>query len=358
MFSSLRIRGFRCIPEVRLDRLGRINLIAGENNVGKTSVLEGLYLLLGHNDAFKPTLLNQWRGWERVRKTNDTVTPGELWGWLFHNKDVKSSILIDTEEDKTAFQLSIRLESRGAVAFTRENGGAKIDEAVLTPADFESQYQLALDYNENGKRVARATTWFEDDHLKLEPAELKQRPAVILPSSFLNRKADFDTFSVVMEKNREGELVDAMRVFEPRLKRIDLLTTGSSPYLATDIGDGRRIPLTLAGTGMQRFLSIMLASMELRDGVLLIDEIENGMHHSTLNAVWEAIHAHAARHNNQVFATTHSHDCVNAAWSAFDSMAEGEFRYHRIERNGNALRAVTLNHGELASMIMSNYEVR
>jgi ABC-type multidrug transport system ATPase subunit len=80
-----------------------------------------------------------------------------------------------------------------------------------------------------------------------------------------------------------------------------------------DIGIGRLIPLPLLGEGTVRLLEILLAISTTRDGVVLIDEIENGLHYSVLKKVWKAIAQYARKSNSQIVTTTHSWESIEAA---------------------------------------------
>ena len=86
-----------------------------------------------------------------------------------------------------------------------------------------------------------------------------------------------------------------LRLLEPRLRRLAVLVTGDIPVIHGDIGIGRMMPISMMGEGTGRLLSILLAMANAPGGTVLIDEIENGLHHSVLAPVWHAL-AQAARH--------------------------------------------------------------
>ena len=78
---------------------------------------------------------------------------------------------------------------------------------------------------------------------------------------------------------------------------------------------------------MTRIVRLMLAIANSPGGVVLVDEVENGIHHSVLSKVWKSIATAAERFDTQIFATTHSYECIEKAYEALG--AEG-FRFHRI----------------------------
>ncbi len=115
-------------------------------------------------------------------------------------------------------------------------------------------------------------------------------------------------------------------------------------------------PLTLKsfGEGLNRLFGLALALVNCKDGVLLIDEVEGGFHYSVLPDVWKLIFKTAKDLNVQVFATTHSKDCIEAfARAAFDSPEEGMLI--RLERRGEKIVAKTIEEEMLVDAV--NYEV-
>jgi AAA15 family ATPase/GTPase len=112
------------------------------------------------------------------------------------------------------------------------------------------------------------------------------------------------------------------------------------------------------GEGMARLASLVMYIGNAPDGVVLVDEIENGLHHSILSKVWGAI-GEAARHfRAQVFATTHSLECIVAAHKAFSESEHYDFRLHRLERANETIRAVTYDQETLEAAIEIDLEVR
>jgi AAA15 family ATPase/GTPase len=94
------------------------------------------------------------------------------------------------------------------------------------------------------------------------------------------------------------------------------------------------------GEGMVRLLSLVLEITNASGGVVLVDEIENGLHHSVLTKVWRAVGEASRRSNTQIFATTHSWECIRAAHEAFLQNGIYDLRLHRLERINGDIEAV------------------
>ncbi len=111
---------------------------------------------------------------------------------------------------------------------------------------------------------------------------------------------------------------------------------------------------------MNRLASMLLAMSEIPNGLMFIDEIENGIHYSVQTKVWKAIGQMARELDIQVFATTHSLEMVRAAYEAFSEKDKlDEFRYHRLDRDreGN-IEAVTYNESGIEAAMSTNWEIR
>ncbi len=107
------------------------------------------------------------------------------------------------------------------------------------------------------------------------------------------------------------------------------------PAVYVSLGLGRPVPLRLVGEGVTRVLEIVLAIYNDYGGVVMVDEVENGLHYSVLPDVWRAIGRAAESADVQVMATTHSYECVRAAHLAAADAATYDLRVHRLERDRN-----------------------
>ena len=149
--------------------------------------------------------------------------------------------------------------------------------------------------------------------------------------------------------------MDALRVVDPRLQGIEDNASSGEPMLWVDIGLRELVPLSILGAGMTRVARIFLVVASTPGGVVLVDEIENGLHHSVLPDVWRVVQKAAKQFDVQIFATTHSFECVEAAHQALEP--DG-FRLHRLEVTDGANRCVTLSPTAISGAIRHNLEIR
>ena len=125
-----------------------------------------------------------------------------------------------------------------------------------------------------------------------------------------------------------------------------------------DVGLSRPVPMGSLGDGICRLLSMALAFHEARNGVILVDEIENGLHHSKLKGLWQHVFRLAHAFDVQVFATTHSYECIVAANNALTETESSDLHLHRLFRKRDQFRAVTYTGAMLDTNIEYFWELR
>jgi len=159
-------------------------------------------------------------------------------------------------------------------------------------------------------------------------------------------------------QKQDSFVLEALQAIEPSLVSIEDNSSGGSPRIWGDIGLPELLPLEAMGEGMNRLaqLAIRFASTA-SPGVVLIDEIENGIHHSVMPKIWKVIDTAARKLQIQIFATTHSWECVEAAYNALD-LEEADFLLHRIERDTTGCRCVTIPPSSIESIVQYNMEIR
>lgn len=128
---------------------------------------------------------------------------------------------------------------------------------------------------------------------------------------------DAELFGKLEIHDKQDVLLRVLQLIEPRLRRLAIVIVMGEPILHGDVGTGRLMPLPVMGEGMVHLASLVLRLGNAPNCIVLVDEIENGLHHSILPKLWSAIGEVAREFNTQVFATTHSLECIKAAHKAF-----------------------------------------
>ena len=159
-----------------------------------------------------------------------------------------------------------------------------------------------------------------------------------------------------LRKQKRGDLLlEALRVVEPRLQGVEDNSSSGAPMIWVDIGLHELVPLPVMGAGMTHIARIVLSASAVPGGMVLVDEIENGLHHSVLPDVWRVVEKMVKQFDVQIFATTHSFECLEAAHKTLG--AEG-FRLHRLEAVDGTTQCVTYGEDAIDGAIRHNMEVR
>jgi len=270
ILDSLEIHNFRAFEHLLIEKLGRVNLIVGKNNVGKTCVLEALRYMssVGSFEVIK-----------------EILTARNEFAFL----DLEKYPL----QTKNEFILS------------------KSSEII------HSYYESRLVYRKENSLNLKLSDIIIKNINKNSDAFSKRFPHIFVSDKSINDKLRVATlWDNIYLTDSEEDVINILRIIEPNVKSIGFvedkqekdkrvpmirLSTLKSPIL-----------LSVLGEGMNRLLGIALALVNSKDGFLLIDEIDNGIHYSAQPDLWRLIFEGAKRMNVQVFATTHSWDCIEA----------------------------------------------
>ena len=356
MFERVQISNFRLFEQFEIADLSRVNLIAGLNNSGKTSLLEALFLLSGAGNPYMAVQCNVMRGIELgtgvpaitgTRPMVNDIGSREL----FYGLDMSRRIRIEADHAPLGrVSLEITSERRhtahlpfgraGKVAAAAVPGESDLEFRYVGPAGVESEGNMRT--REEGMEISR-------------PENETPFPATLLSSRLGSILEDTVRLADLRKRKRGDLLLDALRMVEPRLQSIEENSAGGAPTIMGDVGLPELIPLPVMGEGMTRIARLVLAVSSNPGGVVLVDEIENGLHHSRLAQAWKALDSAARQFRVQVFATTHSFECIRAA---HESLGTDGFRLHRLDADDSTVRDVTYDPESLGAAMKHEIEVR
>jgi len=352
MLETFTLEKFRCFSRLTIAPLARINLIAGKNNVGKTSLLEAICLNNGPTNPASHYFFDFLRFLKRFR-----IEDEESWAWLFLNQDRNMVAKLQaTERDQSVRSLSIKMGEPEVV---------RMPETVTpkgTALDFAGKYELELLYGLEPARREKHFVTVTVSPLKTisssRNAGIRFFACVFLGAAMLSSTDDPEQFSALQRVGKEEHVVEVLRTLDSRLSRLAVLASKGKSVIYGDLGVGPMVPMNLMGEGMRRLLSIILAIVSCEGGICLIDEIENGFHYSVLVDVWKAISQAARQSDVQIFATTHSWECIQAAHRAFSENGPYELRYHRLDRQDNEIVLKSFDERMLDRVQDTDLEIR
>jgi len=284
----------------------------------------------------------------------------ELLNWIFYSRREDEQVMIDAVlDDLNSARLVIK---RSEVDLGEQLSLFESDESDGLDDYRKSRFietpVLDIAYTDSfgGKYVSRIIT--SGGRARFIPGgSFTLYNSVYLSDRSLDAISDVEKFSRVLELGRENDVVDALKVLEPKLRDLVVLVSGRETSIAGDIGLGRRIPIAFMGQGFSRVMAIVCSIISSKGGVLLVDEVENGLHHSVLSSIWGVILHSAVTHDVQVFATTHSLEAINAAVEGSQGH-EGSLAFYRLERRGDDIGVITGEDSRLRTAVSVGTELR
>jgi hypothetical protein len=163
-------------------------------------------------------------------------------------------------------------------------------------------------------------------------------------------------FTRISSINLEHLINEEASTYFPGVRSISLLSPGGIQMLYGDIGH-KKLPLSLISSGLHKVVTLILASAYYFDGVIIIDEVENGIWHEKYETLWRLLCKICRNNNNQLFVSSHSLECLRAL-APIVSETPTDFSLIRARRGESELELEYVEGAAFAAAISGNVEVR
>lgn len=373
MIKSLTLENYRGFRHFQLHDLGRVNLIVGTNNAGKTSVLEALYILESPGEFGPLWSTLRWRGEDFDESVENRVIRQIDIRRLFHGYEVAigSRVLFSAETDRGNDQLQATIiESVHPPVF--EPFGVD-NEFIPRDAILELNWrnaQTGVTANAVHDLTRRGGIPAETLRMGARGNVENRIPIRFITAASLSPEMVIDLFESIVLTPYEDFVLEALQIIDPSIERIASSGTERRRSVSNGVFGGRggllvrckgiqdRIPIGSMGDGIWRLLGLALAMARAEGGMLLVDEIDTGLHYSVMEKMWKLINETARKHNIQVFATTHSRDCFESlAVVCRDSVSDNsDVTIQRVERS--KARSVVYTEQQIIAAAEHGMEVR
>lgn len=351
------IQRFRGLRDLKLEKLGQVNLLVGNNNSGKTSVLEALSLYCDP--------LN-WRKWYNISSQRELPplvgsSRTDRLIWLFpstgnHSIGLSaenSGILLSAsgsffvEKVSASYEKFSELVSvpriglkpdEGAVVDERE---VEIENIKIDVAAFTKLIQQSL-FGEEDTAFRETITFSERTPLPPTKQRIRISPVpsqIVTPFSHRTGGLTSQLWSEVVEADLKQETIDLLRFFDPAIEDVDIiLPSERSQILSIKHKKLGRAPLSTFGDGLRRVFTLATSIPRVKNGLLLIDELETAIHTKALEKTFGWLVNACVSNNVQLFATTHSLEAVDAILDAARNQAD--FVVYRLQQDEERTTAV------------------
>ncbi|MEO0968792.1 MAG: AAA family ATPase [Cyanobacteria bacterium J06639_18] len=383
MLKNVKIENFRGFQSFELQQLGRVNLLVGTNNSGKTSILEAIQLLCSRNnlEPLAEVMINR--------------------GEYFFNEDRRLPRDRDLDICHLFYSHEIQAGSKFLISGVNNNINEEVTGTIqigllnlnkdlnISPEEQLNSFdENSFDGTFNDLRKIDFTLQWNDDNTKkldiwkfplsgsggISERYIRRRSPIstknsvtktqFVTSSSLTTQKMIELFNEVVLTPEEELLKESLQTIEPKIERIASIAT--ERYRDSDSRGGffvrlsdtsQRVPIGSLGEGVWRMLGLALATVCASDGVLFIDDIDTGLHFSVMSDMWKLVCKTAKRLNVQVFATTHNSDCwTSLANIAREEGSEDGITIQRIEKNKSI--AVAFTEPEIIIAAQRGIEVR
>lgn len=357
MAKSVQIRNFRGFRDADLPDCRRINVVVGENGSGKTALLEAIFLAAG----LSPELALRARQWRGTEPTETRGSPKQisqaLWGDLFFEfKDPgHASIRLAGEPFLHARELQIQFgEPRDIVIQLPRKKGT----AYLEKKSARSE-QLIFRWNLPNGDTHKSVAVLEDGRLKITAAPESPLNAAFFASTL--NPSNLETamrFSDLSKTFRTEALIESFRAQFPEVEGISIELSGGQPMLHASMrGQKHKFPVTILSGGMTKLIALLFAFPAMEGGIMLIDEIENGFFYKRFPLVWRALLDFGREYDVQIFASTHSLECLRSAAALADKSPD-DFSLIRTVRTEGRCQVRQFSGGEFVSAFEADLEIR
>ncbi len=348
IFDKLHIKHFKGIDDLSIENLGSINFIVGKNNGGKSTVLDALYLVAKKGDprsiediyAVRSALINKGDDLRFLFPKSDLTVYPTIEGFtakanLFiclqaYNGDIKDGNII--KESGVDLPIDgVRLVSDKL--FESKNYAPKPDMYSLM---VKRKSEDTIDY-----RFAK---------------DIQSIPILYVPTGATFNKVLSLAKEAIVSQSFQLKVLGLLKEIEPRIMDYHILD--GDIYFMLE-GLNKSINLKSMGEGFVKLFGIILAIIHCENGICLIDEIENGLHHSVLKGVWKHILKASETHHVQLFITTHNAEILEAITKVSEPKQQKEINVIRlVKEEGKGHIALNYDFDSLVRMIENGNEIR
>lgn len=363
MIKSIDIQNFRCFNRLQVQGFKSINLIGGQNNAGKTALLEAL-LISCFPSPKSISLIRQFRNENGNNIKNAT---NKVWNYFFfnQNKDIPIQFISSFDNQaSTHIELSCtknREDILSNIYDSPSNDNKRITDLI------SSRFADTFLLNIKETNDKNAFNYFllpdkEDGDIGV----VGKMPISFDLSPFLHTlfrlKEDklAALYSQTKENKKLGALNELLKILDPRIIGSEIDAPGGDPIIKLILQDEQSFPLAMFGDAVRKITEFILILLNTEKGIFLIDEIENGIHFTKHKELWTKLFQ-IVGNNIQIFATSHSAEMISAFNKvAYQSEFEGKAMYIEMSRTQktNQIVANTMDMEALNYEIFTNNSYR
>ena len=375
--QTIRIKNYKNIEQIELGSLSKVNLIVGNNNVGKSTLLEAILLLTSEGSMASIQEILEIRGELYNPNISDLQVEKQIESFTSlisqRDFDLFTAEGITMSSRKNDNERHLNLKIAGYVETREEDINQSIKRQLINYTDLP-KYQANVEYGlmvkTNINNGSREILYPFNRRFRQVFQVQKTPPIQYVKTTQMTKDENALLFDKIALTESEKEIIKALNIIEPGIDAINFLMDEYKvesrsyreraelqrvPYIIYS-NNKERVRLSSMGDGINRILTIILALLNAKDGYLLVDEFDSGLHYSVQTKLWKIIYSLSQSLNVQVFATTHSNDCIK---SFVEADTDNLGKLIRLEDIEGKITAVPFNDKErLQFAVNQNIEIR
>lgn len=302
LLTSIKIKNFRGFDELQIEGFNQINLLIGRNNSGKSSVLEAIFLLIGMSNPLLPDNINRLRGLN--------IKSADEFKYLFYKLKFNNNPEFECSfSDTSVRKLKLNLIYKKTAGTEGHNSkitsdGFSIDASTASPKVTGLELEFYLKQGHNPKKLYKSSMVFNLPEIiqNLNKTYKEELHAVYITGNS-NEANALARYSEIVKRKKGDVILKALKKIDSNIESIYPLPDGIF-FSYKNIEE--LVPSNITGDGVRKFLNIVTTIAEKKNSIVLIDEIENGLHYSAHISLWESIITISKEFNVQLFITSHS----------------------------------------------------
>lgn len=336
--ESVEFKNFKCFEELQVKNLKRVNLIGGKNNIGKTSFMEGLEILVKPKSAFGLRMVSS----DILRRRQDKKSnPNQPQPFVEFELDFFNNLTTDINLSSGDFNSKFKFINAGEMVNHSNNIqifniNPQIQQFIQNVNVQKTAPIPFLDLSFSSDKLTTSVKDFTSAIFAM-PQDINHiaNNVNFISSCTTDETVIASYYGNLMSINKEQYLYESLKKFDENMISLKAIPKVFGSVLKIQLKD-KELPVLLSslGEGINRYIAILCAIWASKDGYLFIDEIENGIHYTNYKKLWNIIFEASKMANTQVFATTHSKECIEA-FNEVNQEDEGIYlEFYRNQKNG------------------------
>ncbi|CAC9629713.1 hypothetical protein [uncultured Gammaproteobacteria bacterium] len=340
--KKIEIEKFKCFKDFEAEGFSRVNLITGKNNVGKTAFMEACFLLSNSFNIFK----------SHDSYSNNKGALGKFDRDWFHFEIVK--LMLEVQQNRENYTFFVQ--------WLKEESEFSFDDFKIT---INKKFQLKLSARAicpNHYNVQAWGSWggyFIDNfrrHKGYGKIYIKNNPPALNNHTFVSICNDSKKIHKLIGNLKINNNVDTLNNSLKKMFDCQELDVINDEIMLKVQGNFTR--LSNFGDGIRHFINIFVILLSNKSDTIYLDEIDNGIHYSKLDELWEVILQTSKELDVQVFATTHSKECIESYVRVAKKLEDTGAGLIEFGKKDDQIQSIVLDYNEMISEVDSGMEVR